>query len=133
MTCEFEELTLDGHNYLTWAMDLKISLALREMYEAIIPPTKRIVSLLEPHKYNALYIMMNHIHSDLKSEYVMEEESSTLWTTLQTRYEQQNVMILREANHDWTILRLQDYKSIGDYNLVIHKIYVKLRFCEKEP
>jgi hypothetical protein len=33
MTHEFEELALDGHNYLIWAMDIKISLALREMYE----------------------------------------------------------------------------------------------------
>jgi hypothetical protein len=26
MTREFEELDLDGHNYPTWAMDVKISL-----------------------------------------------------------------------------------------------------------
>jgi hypothetical protein len=37
--------------------------------------------------YNALYIIRNHIHPDLKSEYVMEEESSMLWIALQTRYE----------------------------------------------
>jgi hypothetical protein len=40
---------------------------------------------------------------------------------------------LREANHDWTMLRLQDFKSIRDYNHVVHKICVRLRFCEKEP
>jgi hypothetical protein len=67
MTHEFEELALDGHNYPTRAMGVKISLALRRMYEAIVPPTKRIVPLLE---------------------YVMEEEPSMLWTALQTRYEQ---------------------------------------------
>jgi hypothetical protein len=42
-------------------------------------------------------------------------------------------MILPEANHDWVHLRLQDYKSIEDYNHVVHKIYAKLWFCEKEP
>jgi hypothetical protein len=36
MAREFEELVLDGHNYPTWAMDVKISLTLREMYEAIV-------------------------------------------------------------------------------------------------
>jgi hypothetical protein len=41
-------------------------------------------------------------------------------------------VILPEANHDWVHLRLQDYKSIGDYNHVVHKICAKLRFCEKE-
>jgi hypothetical protein len=41
MTHEFEELVLDGHNYPTWAMDVKISLAFRGMYEAIVPHTDR--------------------------------------------------------------------------------------------
>jgi hypothetical protein len=36
MAHEFEELALDGHNYPTWAMDVKISLTLRGMYEAIV-------------------------------------------------------------------------------------------------
>jgi hypothetical protein len=43
MTCEFEELILDGHNYPTWAMDVKISLALGGIYEAILPPEERII------------------------------------------------------------------------------------------
>jgi hypothetical protein len=40
---------------------------------------------------------------------------------------------LPEANHEWTQIRLQDFKSSEDYNHVIHKVCVKLRFCEKEP
>jgi expansin (peptidoglycan-binding protein) len=44
----------------------------------------------------------------------MEEEPSTFWATLQTRYEQQKVMILQEANYDWTHLSLHDYNSIED-------------------
>jgi hypothetical protein len=84
---------LDGHNYPSWAMDVKISLALHGVYE-------------EPFKYNALYIIRNHLHVDLKLEYVIEEEPNVLWATLQTCYEQQKVVILREANHNWTMLRL---------------------------
>jgi hypothetical protein len=42
-------------------------------------------------------------------------------------------VILPEANHDWTMLRLQDFKSIKEYNHVVHKICVRLRFYEKEP
>jgi hypothetical protein len=103
MTHEFDELALDGHNYPTWAMDVKISLAIHGVYEAIHPPTERIVPLLEPFKYNALYIIRNHLHIDLKSEYVMEEEPNVLWAALQTRYEQQKVVILPEPNHDWTM------------------------------
>jgi hypothetical protein len=42
-------------------------------------------------------------------------------------------VILSKANHDWVHLRLQDYKSIGDCNHLVHKICAKLWFCEKEP
>jgi hypothetical protein len=77
MTHEFEELVLDRHNYPTWAMDVKISLALRGMYEAIVPPTTRIIQLIDQYKYNAIYIIRNPTYPDLKSEYVMKEEPST--------------------------------------------------------
>jgi hypothetical protein len=114
-------------------MDVKISLALRGMYEAIVPPTEREQSLPPTHQYNALYIIRYHIHPDLKSGYVLEEEPSVLWTTLQNRCEQQKAVILPKANHDWIHLRLQDYKFIGDYNHIVYKICAKLRFYEKEP
>jgi hypothetical protein len=41
-------------------------------------PEERIAPLLDPFKYNALYIIRNHLHIDLKSEYVMEEEPNVL-------------------------------------------------------
>jgi hypothetical protein len=53
--------------------------------------------------------------------------------TLQDRYEQQKKILLPEANHEWTQIRLQDFKSIEDYNHAIHKVCTKLRFYEKEP
>lgn len=36
----------------------------------------------------------------------MKEDPYTLWLALQTRYEQQNAVILPEATHEWTQLRL---------------------------
>jgi hypothetical protein len=78
MTREFEEFALDGHNYPTWVMDVKISLTLRGMYEAIVPPADRQQELSPTYKYNALYIIRYHIHPNLKSEYVLEEEPSVL-------------------------------------------------------
>jgi hypothetical protein len=63
----------------------------------------------------------------------MEEELNVLWAALQTRYEQQKAVILPKSNHDWTILRLHDFKSIGEYNHVFYKICLKFRFYEKEP
>jgi hypothetical protein len=73
MTHEFEKLALDEHNYPTWAMGVKISLVLCGVYEAILHPAERTVQLLEPFKYSDLYIIRNHLHTDLKSEYVMKK------------------------------------------------------------
>jgi hypothetical protein len=89
MTLEFEKFALDGHNYPTWTMDIKISLTFRGMYEATIPLADMQQELPPTHQYNTLYIIRHHIHSDLKSEYVLEEElsvslgcsSESLWTT----------------------------------------------------
>jgi hypothetical protein len=38
MAHEFEELVLDGHNYPTWALDVKISLAFCGILPALSPP-----------------------------------------------------------------------------------------------
>jgi hypothetical protein len=45
-----------------------------------------------------------------------------IWVALQISYEQQKIMIQSKADHEWTHLHLQDYKSIWDYNHVVHKI-----------
>jgi hypothetical protein len=41
MAREFEELALDGHNYLIWALDVKISLASRGILPALSPHVDR--------------------------------------------------------------------------------------------
>jgi len=132
-TKEFKALALDGCNFPTWAMDLKVSLSLRGMYEAIAPPQEGVAPLTAPLKYNALFIIRNHIHPDLKAEYLMEEDPRALWLALQTWYEQQKVVILSEAISEWNLLRLQDFKFVGEFNHAVHKLSPKLNFCEKEP
>jgi hypothetical protein len=128
----FEELVLDGHNYPTRVLHVKISLAFWGIRPALSPPMDREAAFLDTYKYQALFIIWNHLHPYLKSEYVMEEELHSLWVGLQGRYEQQKTILLLEANHEWTQIRLQDFKSIEDYNHAIHKVYAKLHFSEKE-
>jgi hypothetical protein len=49
---------------------------------------EREAAFLDTYKYQTLYIIQNHIHLDLKSEYVIEEEPHSLWVALKGRYEQ---------------------------------------------
>jgi hypothetical protein len=86
MAHEFETLVLDGHNYPIWALDIKISLAFRGILPAISSPVKREAAFLDTFKFQALFIIRNHLHLDLESEYVMEE-SHSLWVALKGHYE----------------------------------------------
>jgi hypothetical protein len=100
MAREFDELALlvlDGHNYPTWALDVKISLAFRWIIAALTPSAEGEAAFLHTYKYQTLYIIRNHLHPDLKSEYVMEEEPHSLWVTLKGCYEQQKTILLPEA------------------------------------
>jgi hypothetical protein len=67
MAHEFDESALDGHNYPTWALDVKISLPFREIMTALTPPAEREreATFLDTYKYQALYITRNHLHPDL--------------------------------------------------------------------
>jgi hypothetical protein len=80
-------------------MHVKISLAFRGIMTALTP-TEREAAFLDTYKYQALYIIRNHLHLDLKSEYVMEEEHHSLWVALKGRYEQQKAILLPKANHE---------------------------------
>jgi hypothetical protein len=126
MVHEFEELALDGHNYPTWTLDVKIRLAFHMILPALSPPAEREVTFLDTYKYQTLFIIRNHLHHDLESEYVMEKESHSLWVALKGHYEHQKVILLLEANHEWIQIRLQDFKSIEDYNYALHKVCAKL-------
>ncbi|XP_039851478.1 uncharacterized protein LOC120709922 [Panicum virgatum] len=63
----------------------------------------------------------------------MEENPRALWNNLKQRYEQHKVVVLPEASHEWNYLRLQDFKTVDEYNHAVHRVCQKLRFCGKEP
>ena len=85
---EFEVLALDGHNFPTWATDIKVSLSQCGLYACLSDSKTSTKSMIEKNKYEALYIIRNHIHPDLKFEYMMEENPRELWKNLKQRYEQ---------------------------------------------
>jgi hypothetical protein len=130
---EFEELAIDGSNYLAWASDIKIGFASRGILHTINAPDANNPNITDIAKYTALLLLRTSIHKDLKKEYLLEENPRNLWVALQERYEQQKEIICPEAQHEWNHLRLQDFKSVTDYNHTVHNICTRLKFCEKEP
>ena len=126
---EFAELAIDGRNYLTWAMDLKINLASRSLIGTIITPTQGAPAIPDAAKFAALHFIRHHLDPTLKEEYMMEENTKNLWDSLKERYDQQRSVMLPEAQREWALIRFQDFKSVAAYNSAVHQINSKLRFC----
>ena len=53
---EFDLLALDSHNYPTWPVDVKVSLASCGLYRAVLPPEEGVAPLEDQHVYTALYL-----------------------------------------------------------------------------
>jgi hypothetical protein len=70
-TKEFEELSLDGHNYPTWASDIEITFASSGIIDAIAAPITGTARVNDVKENTALFLLRLYIHKDLKQ--------STLW------------------------------------------------------
>ncbi|XP_021819786.1 uncharacterized protein LOC110761596 [Prunus avium] len=77
----------------------------------------------------AMIFLRCHIHEGLKCEYLTVKDSLALWGNLKERCDHQRTVILPKARHDWMHLRLQDFKSVADYNSALFRISSKLRLC----
>ena len=65
----------------------------------------------------------------LKNEYLTIKDSLVLWQSLKDRYDHQKTVILPKARYDWLHLRLQDFKSVGEYNSALFQISSQLKLC----
>ena len=71
----------------------------------------------------------HYLHEELKSEYVTVKDPLFLWNDLKEIYENQKSIILPKAHYNWLNLRLQDFKSLSEYNSTLFKIILLLKLC----
>lgn len=79
-----------------------------------------------------MIFLRNHIHDDLKTEYLREDDPLNLWTSLKNRFDHQMMVILLTAQNEWMNLRYHDYKNVNEYNSAMFNIVSRLRLCEKK-
>ena len=77
----------------------------------------------------ALIFLCHYIHDDLKNEYLSEEDPASLWKSLKDRFEHQKMVILPAGHNEWLNMRLQDYKTLSEYNSALFNIVSRLRLC----
>ena len=65
-----------------------------------------------------MIFIRHHLHEKLKVEYLTIKDQLVLWKNLKKIYDHQKFITLSQAHYDWLHLRLQDFKSIGEYNSI---------------
>ncbi|XP_057250733.1 uncharacterized protein LOC104893872 [Beta vulgaris subsp. vulgaris] len=120
---EFVALDITGKNYLSWILDAEIHLAAKGLGNTINAGNNES----DQDKAKAMIFLRHHLHEALKNEYLTVKDPEVLWSNLKERYDHQKTVILPSARYEWLNLRLQDYKSISDYNSAMFRITSKLK------
>ncbi|KAL0805959.1 hypothetical protein Bca101_098450 [Brassica carinata] len=122
---DFATLNVSGDNYLQWTLDTKIILKSKGLGECITEDNNSN----EKDRYRAILIIRHHLAESLKDQYLTIENPLELWNELKSRYDHQRTVILPKARSDWRDIRIQDNKSVDEYNSAMFKIVSKLKLC----
>ena len=98
---EFAALDISRKNYLSWILDAE-------------------------DKAKAMIFFRRHLYEGLKIEYLTVKDPFVLWKILKERYDLQKTVILPKARYDWMHLRLQDFKTVSEYNFAMFRITSQL-------
>ncbi|GKD19888.1 uncharacterized protein Tco_1209046, partial [Tanacetum coccineum] len=124
---EFLALDIIGNNYLSWVLDAEIHLNANGIGDTIKEGNKTSVQ----DKAKAMIFLRHHLHGALKTKYLTVKDPLMLWNNLKDRYDHQKTMILPRARYEWVHLRLQDFKSVSEYNLAMFRITTQLTLCRE--
>lgn len=122
---EFTALDISGKNYLPWTLDAEIHLTANNLGETIKAGNKTTLQ----ERAKAMIFLRHHLHEDLKREYLTVKDPLELWEHLKERYDHQRQVLLPNARYKWMHLRLQDFKSVSEYNSAMFSITSELKLC----
>ncbi|KAK8322277.1 hypothetical protein V6Z12_A12G156300 [Gossypium hirsutum] len=122
---EFVALDITRNNYLSWVLDAEIHLNAKGLGETIKEGNEESTQ----DKAKAMIFLRHHLHEGLKTEYLTVKDPQILWANLKERYDHQKTVILPKARYEWLNLRLQDFKSVSDYNSAMFRITSQLNLC----
>ncbi|XP_070677859.1 uncharacterized protein [Malus domestica] len=57
------------------------------------------------------------------------EDPLAFWKALRNKYNYQTTVILPRARYDWTHLRIQNFKSMAEYNSALFRITSQMKLC----
>ena len=127
---EFQQLHVDGHNFLEWRSNIKFALLAKEVDHAVLPEEgSRRATIAQ--KARALMFIRHHLMPDLKLEHLDTDEPRALLAALDGRFNDYKEVELPLAERDWRELRFEDWPLVSEYNSKFQKIVAVLRLCGK--
>ncbi|XP_070055231.1 uncharacterized protein [Nicotiana tomentosiformis] len=108
---------------MTWVLDAEIYIDAMGLGDAIKDKNK--ASTQDCAK--ALIFLRHHLDEGLKIKYLTVKDPPVLWNGLKERYNNLKLVTLPQARYDWAHLRLQDFKSVSEYNSAMFRITSKLK------
>ena len=115
---KFVTFDISGNNYLSWILGVEIHFDVMNLGATIKEENQ---ASLQDHA-KALICLHHHLHEGLKNEYLMVNDPFTIWSNLKEKYDHKKTVILPKAQYDWMHLRLQDFKTVSEYNSALFKI-----------
>nr|XP_025888384.1 uncharacterized protein LOC112942049 [Solanum lycopersicum] len=122
---EFTALQSSGRNYLSWVLDAEIHLDAMGLENTIKEENKAS----NQNCARAMIFLRHHLDEILKIEYLAVKDPLVLWKNLKERFDHLKMVIHPKARYDWMHLRLQDFKSIHEYNSAMFRITSQLKLC----
>ncbi|XP_070026048.1 uncharacterized protein [Nicotiana sylvestris] len=110
---------------MSWMLDAEIHLDVMGLRDAIKDKNKPSTQDCA----KALIFLRHHLDERLKIEYLIVKDPLLLWNDLKEIYDNVMLVTLPQAQYDWALLRLQDFKSVSEYNSTMFRITSKLKLC----
>ncbi|XP_059281047.1 uncharacterized protein LOC132034693 [Lycium ferocissimum] len=120
---EFVALDISGKNYLSWVLNVEIHLDSKGLGATI---TQGNTSSSQD-KAKTMIFLRHHLDEGLKVEYLTVKDPLELWAGLKEKYDHIKVTVLPRARYEWIHLRLQDFKTVCDYNSTVYRITSQLK------
>ncbi|XP_071902181.1 uncharacterized protein [Coffea arabica] len=76
-----------------------------------------------------MIFLRHHLDEGLKIEYLTIKDPLVLWQDLKERFDHLKLVVLPKVRYDWLHLRLQDFKSVNEYNSAMFRITSQLSLC----
>jgi hypothetical protein len=136
---KFPPLEIGGSNYIVWALEARHHLCANGLDGSVeddfVLPEKSDPNeqAIRQKASKAVCLLLRHVHPDLKSNYLEENNPAVIWKSLKHRFStDRKQTMLPLLNDEWNKLCFYNFKTVTEYSTALYKIVTELSWCGKK-